>query len=49
MGVGFLTTDDTDLHGWKRWDLFLSYFEDRVEHKDFEEGAIRPSDESFLR
>ena len=30
----FLTTDDTDLHGWKWWDLFLSYFDGRVEHKE---------------
>ena len=29
-----LTTDYTDLHGWKWWDLFLSYFDGRVEHKE---------------
>ena len=33
-GGGFLTTDYTDLHGWKWWDLFLSYFDGRVEHKE---------------
>ena len=37
-----LTTDYTDLHGWKRWDVFLLYFDGRVEeHKDFFLGGGR--------
>ena len=27
-------------HGWKRWNLFLSYFDGRVEHKDFCRGVV---------
>ena len=41
-GGGFLTTNYTDLHGWKWWDLFLSYFDGRVEHKDFCRGKFVP-------
>ena len=40
LGRGeFLTTDYTDLHGWKRWDLFLSYFDGRVEHKEHKDSS----------
>ena len=40
MDAGFLTTDYTDLHGWKRWNLFLSYFDGRVEHKEHKDFFV---------